>query len=402
MGIVVQKYGGSSVADADKLTLVAQRVASTREAGHQVVVVVSAMGDTTDELLSLAKKVSPNPPRRELDMLLTAGERISMSLLSMAIQAKGHQAISFTGSQSGIITNDRHFNARIVEVRPFRIQDELDAGKIVIIAGYQGVSYKKEVTTLGRGGSDTTAVAIAAALGAEYCEICSDVAGVYSADPRIISAATLLQELSYDETEALGRAGARVLCAEAIEFARQKGIAVYARATKGDPTQGTVVRRLDQRPPGAVRAVASRDDIVVLSSTQAGAAAEVLALLQEPFEAFGAPDVRLFTHQGALSAILPLEQVSDPEGFCAALSQSLGAQGRASREFGIVSLVGDGIGGRAALLSRALSCLASEGIEAQGIETATSRASFLLQKAALQKATKALHHLFLESDEHIA
>src|SRR5262249_471382 len=164
----------------------------------------------------------------------------SMALLSMAIQEKGHQAISFTGSQSGIITNDRHFNARILEVRPYRIQDELEAGRIVIVAGYQGVSYKKEVTTLGRGGSDTTRVAPAAAVSADYCELCSDVAGVFSADPRQISAAFLLSELSYDETEALGRAGARVLCAEAIEFARQKGIAVYARATKGSPTEGTV------------------------------------------------------------------------------------------------------------------------------------------------------------------
>ena len=186
MSIVVQKYGGSSVADVTRIKQVAERVMRTRRDGHDVVVVVSAMGDTTDDLLGLAKQVSPNPDRRELDMLLTAGERISMALLSMAIRELGGDAISFTGSQSGIITNDRHVDARIIEVRPFRVQDELARGKIVVIAGYQGVSYRREVTTLGRGGSDTTAVAMAAALGAEYCEICSDVDGVYTADPRVV------------------------------------------------------------------------------------------------------------------------------------------------------------------------------------------------------------------------
>lgn len=402
MGIVVQKYGGSSVADAEKLKRVAARVAAACAAGHRVVVVVSAMGDTTDELLTLAKKVSSNPPRRELDMLLTAGERISMALLSMAIQSLGHEAISFTGSQSGIITNDRHFNARIVEVRPYRIQDELEAGKVVIVAGYQGVSYKKEVTTLGRGGSDTTAVALAAALEADYCEICSDVAGVYSADPRIIPAAKLLEELSYDETEALGRAGARVLCAEAIEFARQKGIAVYARATRGDPRVGSVVKRLDQRPPGAVRAVASRDDLVCVSSTQTPDAPALLAALQAPFESFGVPDVRLFSHGGALCAVIPLEQVSDPVGFTAALSAALGEGALCSQDLGQVSLVGDGLGGRAAILGRAVAALREAGIVPLGVEVATSRASFLVPRGVLREAARCLHHLFLESDEIIA
>jgi uridylate kinase len=186
MPIVVQKYGGSSVADVDRIRQVAERVMRTQQAGYDVAVVVSAMGDTTDELLALARKVSPNPARRELDMLLSAGERISMALLSMAIRELGGDAISFTGSQSGIITNDRHVDARIIEVRPFRVQDELARGRVVVIAGYQGVSYRREVTTLGRGGSDTTAVAMAAALGAEWCEICSDVDGVYTTDPRIV------------------------------------------------------------------------------------------------------------------------------------------------------------------------------------------------------------------------
>src|SRR5437870_5865431 len=270
MPIVVQKYGGSSVADVTRMRQVAGRVMQTGRAGHDGVVVVSAMGDTTDDLLALAKQVSPNPNRRELDMLLTAGERIAMALVSMAIRELGGDAISFTGSQSGIITNDRHVDARIIEVRPFRVQDELARGKIVVIAGYQGVSYRREVTTLGRGGSDTTAVALAAALGAEYCEICSDVDGVYTADPRVVPAARRIGTLSYEETQELAESGAKVLNAQAVEFAKEKGIAIYARATAGplpgaDPSaDGTVVRRHPPRMPGTVVGVASERDIIVV------------------------------------------------------------------------------------------------------------------------------------------
>ena len=193
MSIVVQKYGGSSVADVERIRQVADKVAATRAGGRSVVVVVSAMGDTTDELLALSRKVCDSPARRELDMLLSAGERISM-----ALNARGVPAVSFTGSQSGIVTNDAHTNARIVEVRPYRVSDELERGRVVIVAGYQGVSYRKEVTTLGRGGSDTTAVALAAALDAD-CEIYSDVEGVYSADPRVVPAARRLSEIGYEE-----------------------------------------------------------------------------------------------------------------------------------------------------------------------------------------------------------
>src|SRR5215207_95372 len=284
MSVIVQKYGGSSVADVRKLKAVATRVMQTRAQGHEVVVVVSAMGDTTDELLTLAKQVSANPDRRELDMLLSAGERISMALLSMAIRELGGNAISFTGSQSGIITNDRHVDARIIEVRPFRIQDELTRGRIVVIAGYQGVSYRKEITTLGRGGSDTTAVAMAAALDAEYCEICSDVDGVYSADPRVVAAATRIAALSYEETQEMAEAGAKVLNAQAVEFAKERGVALYARATRGplpgaDPSaDGTVVRKHPPRLPGTVTGVASEKDVLMLESN--AAAADVIALLE--------------------------------------------------------------------------------------------------------------------------
>src|SRR5438132_652102 len=282
MSIVVQKYGGSSVADVARIRLVAERVMRTKRAGHDVVVVVSAMGDTTDDLLALAKQVSANPDRRELDMLLTAGERIAMALLSMAIRELGGDAISFTGSQSGIITNDRHVDARIIEVRPFRVQDELARGKIVVIAGYQGVSYRREVTTLGRGGSDTTAVAMAAALGAEFCEICSDVDGVYTADPRVVPDARRIGTLSYEETQELAESGAKVLNAQAVEFAKDKGIAIYARAAASplpgpDPSaDGTVVRKVAGRPPGSVVGVASERDVLVLDAN-----AGVLPVLDE-------------------------------------------------------------------------------------------------------------------------
>jgi aspartate kinase len=244
MAIIVQKYGGSSVADIEKLRSVADQVVASREAGHDVVVVVSAMGKTTDNLLGLARdaalpkdaalangSAAPEPPKRELDMLLSTGERVSMSLLSIAIQARGHAAVSFTGSQSGIITNDRHFDARIIEVRPHRIEDELARGRIVIVAGYQGMSYKREITTLGRGGSDTTAVALAAALAAERCEIYSDVDGVYSADPRVVPDARHLPELDYAMMQEMAESGAKVLNAQAVDWAKKNKIAIYARRT---------------------------------------------------------------------------------------------------------------------------------------------------------------------------
>ena len=228
--IVVQKYGGSSVADVELLGRVADRVAETAR-DHRVVVVVSAMGKSTDELYALARSVSPSPPRRELDMLLSCGERISMALLAMALERRGVQAISFTGSQSGIITNDRHSGARIIEVRPVRIEDELARGRVVIVAGFQGMSYRREITTLGRGGSDTTAVALAAALGAKWCEICSDVDGVYSADPRVVPTAQRLDTVSYTEMAELALHGAKVLNAEAVAWAERAGIEILARAT---------------------------------------------------------------------------------------------------------------------------------------------------------------------------
>ncbi len=264
MAIIVQKYGGSSVANVAKMGKVAERVVATRNAGHDVVVVISAMGKTTDQLLALAREVDESPPRRELDMLLSTGERISMALMSMAIQKRGCDAISFTGSQSGLITNDRHFDARIIDVRPHRVEDELARGRVVIIAGYQGMSYKREITTLGRGGSDTTALAMAAALGAERAEIYSDVDGVYSADPREVKGAHHLKEIGYEEMQNLAESGAKVLHARAVEFAREAKIAIHARSTFDESAspKRTLIHEIGAS--SGPRAVTSQRDLAIV------------------------------------------------------------------------------------------------------------------------------------------
>src|SRR5947209_6031389 len=342
---------------------VAERVMRTRREGHDVVVVVSAMGDTTDELLALAKQVSANPDRRELDMLLTAGERIAMALLSMAIRELGGDAISFTGSQSGIITNDRHVDARIIEVRPFRVQDELARGKIVVIAGYQGVSYRREVTTLGRGGSDTTAVAMAAALGAEYCEICSDVDGVYTADPRVVTSARRIGTLSYEETQELAEAGAKVLNAQAVEFAKEKGIAIYARATASplpgaDPSaDGTVVRRFPPRMPGVVVGVASEKDVLVLTlRSPERLALQVMAVLDEHRVA----GKQLHLADGQLTVVVSRENLHEEARLRAALQAQFGDAVRITDALGAVSAIGAGINASFHNLRRGSDALASD------------------------------------------
>ena len=262
--IVVQKFGGSSVADVTSIRRVAAHAVATRRSGKRVVVVVSAMGKTTDSLVNLAHEVTSTPDRREMDMLLTAGERIAMAILAMAIRDLGEPATSLTGSQCGIITNDAPGGARIVEVRPFRVQDALDAGQIVIVAGFQGVSWRKEVTTLGRGGSDTTAVALAAALSAEACEIYSDVDGVYSADPRTTPLARRLDTVGHDEMLAMARAGAKVLGADAVAWARLNDVALYARATDGRPGE-TIVRVNPPEDRPWIAATAQRPQCALLA-----------------------------------------------------------------------------------------------------------------------------------------
>lgn len=262
MAIVVHKYGGSSVATPELLCRVADRVVACCERGDQPVVVVSAMGKTTDALVELAQQVSDGSHRREMDMILTAGERISMALLAMAIEDRGQHAISLTGSQAGIITTTDHNQARIIEVRPVRVHEGLEAGKVVIVGGFAGVSTDKEVTTLGRGGSDTTAIALAAALPAERCEIFSDVQGVYTADPRVVPEARPLESIAHGELLEFGLRGAGVLAPEAIDFARRHGIAIHARSSFNEG-RGTVVTSAPK--PGTGRAVGVTSDAAVVA-----------------------------------------------------------------------------------------------------------------------------------------
>ena len=407
MAIVVQKYGGSSVADVTRIRQVAERIMRTKAAGYDVAVVVSAMGDTTDDLLALARKVSTNPDRRELDMLLSAGERISMALLSLAIRELGGDAISFTGSQSGIITNDRHVDARIIEVRPFRVEDELSRGRVVVIAGYQGVSYRREVTTLGRGGSDTTAVAMAAALGAEWCEICSDVDGVYTADPRVVPAARRVGALTYEETQELAEAGAKVLNAQAVEFAKEKGIAIYARATSSalpgsDPSSdGTVVRRHAPRMPGTVAGVASERDILVI---QASADAMRLVELLDECGVGGkqlhvaplgsAPNAPAI----AATVVVSRENLHNEDRLRRDLSASFGHGAHVIDGLCALSVVGAGINATYANVRRGSACLQEHGIASHGLSTSSFRATWLVQRTGLDEAVRLLHATFIEQN----
>jgi aspartate kinase len=402
MSIVVQKYGGSSVADTSKLRRVAERVMQTQKSGHAVVVVVSAMGDTTDELLTLAKTISQNPDRRELDMLLSAGERISMALLSMAIRELGGDAISFTGSQSGIITNDRHVDARIIEVRPFRVQDELARGKIVVIAGYQGVSYRREVTTLGRGGSDTTAVAMAAALGAEWCEICSDVDGIYTADPRVVRQARRIATLSYEETQELAESGARVLNAQAVEFAKDRGIAIYARSAASqlpgkDPSEdGTVVRKFGPRLPGSVAAIASEKELVLIQSR------EVNRLLNVT-EDFGVSGKQLHvttvgSDQDGISMVVSKENLHQVSHLQAAL-EVIPAQWNDS--LGAVSMIGTGITAAHRRILEGSKALGKLEVHCAGIATSSFRITWLIERGKVDLVVQFFHQLFIENAQPV-
>ena len=375
MQIVVQKYGGSSVADVEKLKRVAERVVATARSGKRVCVVVSAMGDTTDELVELAGRVSPAPPRRELDMLLSCGERITMALLSMAIAELGHEAISFTGSQSGIITNDRHSGARIIEVRPIRIQDELERGRIVIVAGFQGVSYKREITTLGRGGSDTTAVALAAALGAEHCEICSDVDGVYSADPRVVDAATLLHAISYDGMQELAEHGARVLNPQAVELARKAGIAIYARATAQahDREGGT---RIGPTAAGTM-AVTGMGGLVRVRGARD---------LPEKLAREGVSVLRLTVEITGATAVFSKENLPDWPRVRERLGDVV-----VEDDVAAATIVGEGVGSDPGRLVRALEAARGCGAEILGAEASPLRLTLWTRPDKLDELVRALH-----------
>jgi aspartate kinase len=382
MGCVVQKYGGSSVADVDKIRRVAEKVAATRRAGRDVCVVVSAMGDTTDELLTLAKRISPAPPRRELDMLLSAGERISMALLSMALNDLGVPAISFTGSQSGIITTDAHANARIVEVRPMRVHEELERGKVVIVAGYQGVSTRKEVTTLGRGGSDTTAVALAAALGAD-CEIYSDVAGVFTADPRVVPSATRLEALSYEEMQELAMAGAKVLNAQAVEFAKEKGIAIHARSTFG-AAEETVVR--GGAHAERIAGVAVQRELALLAFP-AARLGDVLELL----EGHGAVAMEIASAGDRAGVAIGLENVHGWPLVKARLAAAVEGLSADDEAIGALSVVGTGLSAGHRVLQEVTAAIAALGAAPRAVFTSALRVTVYCDAGVLKDAARAVH-----------
>jgi aspartate kinase len=385
--IVVQKYGGSSVGDTQRIRKVAERIADTRRQGKQVCVVVSAMGTTTNELLAKAREISQAPSRRELDMLLTCGERAAMALLAIAVHELGYEAVSLTGSQSGIITNDRHSGARIIEVRPVRVLDELERGRVVIVAGFQGVSYKKEITTLGRGGSDTTAVALAAALGAEACEICSDVDGVYTADPRIVGAAELLEAISHDQMLELAAHGAKVLHAEAVEAARRFGVALYARATVGGG-EGT---RIDV-PDGAVRAnrIAGVTGHKNLVKMRARAIEHLLALAASERLAMQA----LAAEPDRAEMVIGLDDVPD---WPAVRERALAAEVVVQEGVGAVSVAGDFVGRDANLVARARQAAADAGLEVDAVVATPLRFTLYCATAAVDRLVALLHRVLRES-----
>ena len=385
MEIVVQKYGGSSVADVPKLERVADRIARVAREGKRVCVVVSAMGRTTDQLLALAREITDSPPRRELDMLLSTGERIAMALLAMAIQKRGLEAISFTGSQSGIMTNDRHSGARIIEVRPVRIQDELERDKIVIVAGFQGMSYKREITTLGRGGSDTTAVALAAALGASYCEICSDVDGVYIADPRMVAEALRLDTISYPEMQELAEHGAKVLNAQAVEWAEKAGIQIYARATHSE-AGGTRVG--NQASGRRACGVACARNLVRLRAR--GPASSLGRSLADE----GVSLWRLSDDGSGTVAVFSKEDLPDWLALKRRLLDRFGEGLAVEEDLAAISVVGTGLA-PASEVSRALDEVARTETGALGIDTSPLRLTLLVRPSDSEKLTRALHQAFV-------
>ena len=388
-GIVVQKYGGSSVADADKIKLVAKRIARTKAAGKKVCVVVSAMGKTTNQLIEKAKAISASPSRRELDMLLTCGEREAMSLLAMACVEEGLEAVSFTGSQAGILTNDRHSGARIVEVRPFRVEDELDRGKVVIVAGFQGVSYKREITTLGRGGSDTTAVALAGALRADYCEICSDVDGIYTADPRVVDSAQLLHAISYDEMLELAAQGAKVLHDASVEFARSSGIALYARATNKDGG-GT---RIDFAPDRErqVAAVTGQSALIRIRVSGGAAVEHTLQIL----ESASIPLTHLDLEGKELRAWFTIADVPDWGEVRKRLDNVLGDAIELGEE-GAVTIVGHGIGSNPGVINKARASAVGAGVPLNAVSVSPLRVTLWCDLPHVDNLVRALHKTFID------
>jgi len=408
VSLVVQKYGGSSVADAESIKRVARRIVETRKAGHSVCVVVSAMGDTTDELLDLANQVTPLPPGRELDMLLTSGERISMALVAMAIANLGHEARSFTGSQAGVITDAVHGKARIIDVTPGRIQTALNAGHIAIVAGFQGVSVDtKDITTLGRGGSDTTAVALAAALDADVCEIYTDVDGVFTADPRIVPNARQLQHLSNEEMLEMAACGAKILHLRCVEYARRFDMPIHVRssfsayegtwisdqprAREGDPVEAPIIAGVAHDRNEAKITVVGVPDRAGMAAKifQAVARAEInIDMIVQNVSAsetgltdisFTLPKTDGQTGMQALSAVRPTV------GFASLLYDD---------HIGKLSLIGAGMRSHPGVSATLFQALADAGINIEMISTSEIRVSVVTRDDQLDDAVRAVHTAF--------
>ena len=410
MGIVVQKYGGSSVADATGIKRVAQRIVATRKEGHDVVVVVSAMGDTTDELRDLAEQVTPLPPPRELDMLLTAGERISMALLAMAIAQLGHKAQSFTGSQAGVITDSAHGKAKIIDITPGRIENALRDDAIAIVAGFQGVSQDtKDVTTLGRGASDTTAVALAAALGAQVCEIYSDVDGVFTADPRIVPTARKLHRVSTEEMLEMAASGAKILHLRCVEYARRYDMPVHVRSSFSQK-EGTWVipdssrtdpqgEEMEQAIIAGVAHDRSEAKITVVGvPDKVGEAARI-------FEALSAVEVNLdmvvqnvsaaATGRTDISFTLPRGDGQTAMGALARIQDEVGYDKLLyDDQIGKVSLIGAGMRSHPGITAKFFAALASAGVNIEMISTSEIRISVIVDEAQINAAVQATHTAF--------
>ncbi|GAA3443092.1 aspartate kinase [Planomonospora venezuelensis] len=413
MALVVQKYGGSSVADASCIKRVAQRIVATKKAGNDVVVVVSAMGDTTDELLDLAQQVSPLPPGRELDMLLTSGERISMALLAMAIANLGHEARSFTGSQAGVITDSTHGKARIIDVTPGRIREALDLGHIAIVAGFQGVSQNtKDITTLGRGGSDTTAVALAAALEADVCEIYTDVDGVFTADPRVVPAARKIPRISYEEMMEMAACGSKILHLRCVEYARRFNLPIHVRSsfsTKegtwvvSDPdSEGTEMEQpiisgvAHDRSEAKITVVGVPDKVgeaATIFKTLADAEINIDMIVQNvSAAATGRTDISftLPTSDGP-TALTALKKVQERIGF-----ESL----QFDDQIGKVSLIGAGMRSHPGVTATFFAALADAGVNIEMISTSEIRISVIVGQDEVDAAVGAAHRAFdLDADQ---
>ncbi len=400
--LIVMKFGGTSVADAERIKHAARRIVDKRELGNRVVAVLSARGKTTDELIAMAEEVSQAPDPREMDMLLSSGERISCALCAMAIHDLGHRAISLTGSQAGIVTDESHTKARILDVRAARIKDALEADSIVLVAGFQGVSSTaRNVTTLGRGGSDTTAVAVAAALGAQVCEIYTDVAGVYTADPRIVTEARKLATVSFEEMLEMAASGAGVLQLRALEYARNHGVRIHCRSSFED-APGTVVlaevETMEQPLITAVTHSTSEARVTLVGvPDEPGAAARIFQALaqvnvnvdmivqNEPASAGGRAEI---------SFTVPREDLRDARSALAPLAGSSFLDLSAHEEMGKVSIVGAGMRSHPGVAAKVFGVLADEGVNIDMISTSPIKISCVIARDRVEQAVQALHAAF--------